>query len=194
MKIWEIILLAVGLAMDAFAVATCRGLEMKKFSVRHAILIALFFGVFQAGMPLLGWAVGIQFSGYIEAYDHWIAFGLLSCLGVKMIVDSFKKEDVGEGTESTLNIKQLLLMSVATSIDALAVGITFALMKFERFLNVLPPVSIIGGVTFILSFSGVFIGNRIGLKFKNKAELIGGTVLILIGVKILLEHLGAISF
>ena len=194
MKIWEIILLAVGLAMDAFAVATCRGLEMKKFSVRHAIIIALFFGVFQAGMPLLGWAVGIQFSGYIEAYDHWIAFGLLSFLGVKMIVDSFKKEDVGQGTESTLNIKQLLLMSVATSIDALAVGITFALMKFERFLNVLPPVSIIGGVTFILSFSGVFIGNRIGLKFKNKAELIGGTVLILIGVKILLEHLGAISF
>ena len=194
MKIWEIILLAVGLAMDAFAVATCRGLEMKKFSVRHAIIIALFFGVFQAGMPLLGWAVGIQFSGYIEAYDHWIAFGLLSFLGVKMIVDSFKKEDVGQGTESTLNIKQLLLMSVATSIDALAVGITFALMKFERFLYVLPPVSIIGGVTFILSFSGVFIGNRIGLKFKNKAELIGGTVLILIGVKILLEHLGAISF
>ena len=167
---------------------------MKKFNIKHAIVIALFFGLFQAGMPLLGWAVGIQFSGYIESFDHWIAFGLLAFLGVKMIIDSFKKEEVEEGSESALNMKQLLLMSVATSIDALAVGITFALIKMDGISKVLPPVALIGGVTFAISLSGVFVGNRIGLKFKNKAEFIGGAVLILIGLKILAEHLGLISF
>ena len=191
MSILEICLVGLGLAADAFAVAMCKGVEMKKFILKYAVVIALFFGVFQAVMPLIGWAVASTFEEYITAYDHWIAFGLLLLLGGKMIWDSFKKEEASE-EEKALNIgfKTLLLMAIATSIDALAVGVTFAFLQ----VNVWLAVAMIGSVTFVLSFLGVVIGVRIGDKFEKKAEFFGGLILVLIGVKILLEHLGVISF
>ncbi len=191
MQIWELILIALSLSMDAFAVAMCRGVEMRQFNVKHALVIAAFFGGFQAVMPLIGWAIGKQFVDYISAVDHWIAFALLLLIGGKMIFDSFKKEKAEEEhTVEKLNIKQLLVMSVATSIDALAVGVTFAFLET----NIWIAVSSIGAIAFVLSLFGVFVGNKIGLKFQNKAEFMGGIVLILIGLKILLEHLGVISF
>ena len=192
MKIWEIALIGFGVSMDAFAVAMCRGLEMKKFNFKHALIIAAFFGVFQALMPVIGWIIGIQFSSYIQEYDHWIAFGLLVFLGVKLIIDSRKKEETTN--EERLNLRMLFLMAIATSIDALAVGVTFAFTGYEKFTSVLLPVCLIGIITFVLSFIGVFIGNRLGTKLKDKAEIVGGVVLILIGLKILLEHLGVIHF
>lgn len=190
MEVWELILIALSLSMDAFAVAMCRGVEMKKFNIKNALIIAAFFGVFQAVMPLVGWAVGKQFVEYIAAVDHWIAFVLLAIIGGKMIFDSFRMDKEESETIDKLNLKQLLLMSVATSIDALAVGVTFAFLET----NIWGAVSAIGVITFCLSFFGVFLGNKIGLKFKNKAEFAGGAVLILIGLKILLEHLGVINF
>ena len=171
---------AVALAMDAFAVAMCRGLEMKKLNVRHLFLIAI--------MPLIGWAVSVQFKKYIEPVDHWIAFGLLVFIGVKMIVEAFKGDE--EQNCEKLNFKMLLLMSVATSIDALVVGITFVATKT----NVWIGCSVIGVVTFVLSAFGVLLGNKVGNRFSSKAEVFGGAVLILIGVKIVLEHLGVIAF
>lgn len=194
MKIWEVALIGFGLSMDAFAVALCRGLEMKKFNPKHAMIIALFFGVFQAIMPLIGWAVSSQFSKYIENIDHWIAFALLGALGVKSIIDSFGKEKAEDTAEEKLEIKRLFIMAIATSIDALAVGITFAFLPFENFFSVLYAVLLIGAITFALSFTGVFCGNKIGTELKSKAELIGGIILILIGLKILLEHLGVLPF
>lgn len=187
MAIWEIIVLAIGLSMDAFAVALCRGVTMKKFHPGQAVVIALFFGVFQAVMPIIGWAVASQFAEYITDYDHWIAFALLVFIGGKMIWDSFKKDEEGEDSEALdkLNIKQLFLMAIATSIDALAVGITFAFLDT----NVWIASSTIGCITFGLSFLGVFVGNKIGSRFKNKAELVGGIVLVLLGVKIVIEHM-----
>lgn len=179
---------AVALAMDAFAVAMCRGLEMKKLNVRHLFLIALMFGLFQTIMPLIGWAVSVQFKKYIEPVDHWIAFGLLVFIGVKMIVEAFKGDE--EQNCEKLNFKMLLLMSVATSIDALVVGITFVATKT----NVWIGCSVIGVVTFVLSAFGVLLGNKVGNRFSSKAEVFGGAVLILIGVKIVLEHLGVIAF
>lgn len=179
---------AIALAMDAFAVAMCRGLEMKKLNVKHLFLIALMFGLFQAGMPLIGWAVSVQFKKYIEPVDHWIAFGLLVFIGVKMIVEAFKGGE--EENCETLNFKMLLLMSVATSIDALVVGITFVATET----NVWVGCSVIGAVTFALSALGVLLGNKVGNRFSSKAEVFGGAVLILIGVKIVLEHLGVIAF
>lgn len=191
MTILEICLVALGLAADAFAVAMCKGVEMKKFVLRYALVIALFFGVFQALMPLIGWAVASTFEEYITAYDHWIAFGLLLVLGGKMIWDSFRKEpEDEEPAPLKLGIKTLLLMAVATSIDALAVGVTFAFLQ----VNVWIAISLIGAITFVISFAGVFIGVKLGDKFRHKAEFAGGVILILIGVKILLEHLGVISF
>lgn len=191
MSILEICLVGLGLAADAFAVAMCKGVEMKKFVLKYALVIALFFGVFQAVMPLIGWAVASTFERYITAYDHWIAFGLLVILGGKMIWDSFKKDREDE-EEKPLNIgfKTLLLMAVATSIDALAVGVTFAFLQ----VNVWAAIALIGAITFALSFAGVFIGVKLGDKFEKKAEFVGGLILILIGVKILLEHLGVINF
>ena len=191
MSILEICLVGLGLAADAFAVAMCKGVEMKKFILKYAVVIALFFGVFQAVMPLIGWAVASTFEEYITAYDHWIAFGLLLLLGGKMIWDSFKKEEES-AEEKALNIgfKTLLLMAIATSIDALAVGVTFAFLQ----VNVWVAIAIIGAITFILSLIGVAIGAKLGDKFEKKAEFIGGLILVLIGVKILLEHLGVINF
>ncbi len=191
MSVLEICLVGLGLAADAFAVAMCKGVEMKKFVLKYALVIALFFGVFQAVMPLIGWAVASTFEQYITDYDHWIAFGLLFVLGGKMIWDSIKKDDEAE-TEKPLNIgfKTLLLMAVATSIDALAVGVTFAFLQ----VNVWAAIALIGAITFALSFAGVFIGVKLGDKFEQKAEFVGGLILIMIGVKILLEHLGVINF
>lgn len=190
MGILEVFLIGVGLSMDAFAVSVCRGLKMQKLSISQTVLIAVFFGGFQALMPLVGWFLGTQFESYITAVDHWIAFVLLAIIGGKMIYDSFKGEDDDKNEKSVLNIKELLVMAVATSIDALAVGITFAFLS----VNIWSSISIIGVTTFVLSAIGVFIGHKFGAKYKSKAELAGGVILILIGLKILLEHLGVIDF
>lgn len=191
MGFFELFLIAVGLAMDAFAVSICKGLKMQRFNVRHAGVIALAFGGFQALMPVIGWFLGKQFESYITGIDHWIAFALLAVIGGKMAVESFKKEEEDSSKENEkLDVKELLVLAVATSIDALAVGITFAFLQ----VSIVPAVSLIGVITFVLSAVGVFIGHKFGAKFKSKAELAGGIILILIGLKILLEHLGVISF
>jgi putative Mn2+ efflux pump MntP len=180
----------VGLSMDAFAVAVCKGLGMKKIRKFETFVIALFFGGFQALMPLLGWLLGSQLQGYISSFDHWIAFILLAFIGGKMIKDSFDEENDDSEACEKLDLKELTMLAVATSIDALAVGITFAFLN----VNILSAVTIIGCTTFVLSGIGVFAGNRFGAKYKNHAELIGGIVLVLIGVKILFEHLGFLAF
>ena len=191
MGFFELFLIAVGLSMDAFAVSICKGLKMQRFNVRHAGVIALAFGGFQALMPVIGWFLGKQFESYITGIDHWIAFALLAVIGGKMVVESFKKEEEDSSKENEkLDVKELLVLAVATSIDALAVGITFAFLQ----VSIVPAVSLIGVITFVLSAVGVFIGHKFGAKFKSKAELAGGIILILIGLKILLEHLGVISF
>lgn len=191
MGFFELFLIAVGLSMDAFAVSICKGLKMQRFNVRHAGVIALAFGGFQALMPVIGWFLGKQFESYITGIDHWIAFALLAVIGGKMAVESFKKEEEDSSKENEkLDVKELLVLAVATSIDALAVGITFAFLQ----VSIVPAVSLIGVITFVLSAVGVFIGHKFGAKFKSKAELAGGIILIFIGLKILLEHLGVISF
>lgn len=192
MGIIELLLIGVGLSMDAFAVSICKGLGMKKVNVKHALTIALFFGGFQALMPLLGWLLGSQFDRHIASMDHWIAFVLLIFIGGKMIVDSLRKEEIGTSTEDhlKLDIKELTLMAVATSIDALAVGISFAFLK----VNIYPAIALIGCTTFAIAFAGVFVGNFFGARYKRKAEFVGGAILILIGLKILLEHLDVIAF
>ena len=184
----ELVLIGVGLSMDAFAVALCKGLCMRRINYAHAAVIALFFGVFQAVMPLIGWVLGTQFARYITSVDHWIAFALLGYIGGKMIWDAFHEAPESEtcASESTLNLRELLMLAVATSIDALAVGITFAFLK----VSILPAVLTIGCITFALSFVGVAVGNRFGTRFQKKAEIAGGMVLVLIGLKILLEHIG----
>ena len=191
----ELLFTAVGLSMDAFAAAICQGLASPKFKLSKAVVVGLFFGGFQALMPLIGWLLGLTFESYITAVDHWIAFALLGFIGGKMIYEAIKKDDddcqscKDDGVcEYRLDLKKLTVMAIATSIDALAVGITFALLK----VNILPAVLLIGAITFALSFLGVFIGFKFGSKLKDKAELIGGIVLVLIGTKILLEHLGII--
>ncbi|MDE6764535.1 MAG: manganese efflux pump MntP family protein [Oscillospiraceae bacterium] len=191
MSFLELFLIAVGLSADAFSVSVCKGLNMRKLNLKHAYVIALFFGVFQAVMPLLGYLLGTGFSEYIEKYDHWIAFVLLAFIGGKMAIEAIREKD-GEAEEKTdtLSIGELTILAVATSIDALAVGITFAFLK----VNILPSVLLIGVTTFALSLGGVLLGNRFGAKYKSKAEIAGGVILILIGLKILLEHLGIINF
>lgn len=186
----ELLLIGVGLSMDAFAVAVCKGLNMKKINYKHATIIALFFGGFQALMPLAGWLLGKQFERYITTYDHWIAFVLLLFIGGKMIYEALKGGEESESCEDKLDLKELTVMAVATSIDALAVGITFAFLK----VNIYGAITIIGLTTFVLSFLGVIVGNRFGAKYQKKAELAGGIILVLIGLKILLEHLGVIAF
>lgn len=192
MSFVELFLIAVGLAMDAFAVSICKGLQMKKINYGHGAVIALFFGVFQGVMPLLGWFLGSSFGSYITRADHWVAFVLLAFIGGKMIYEALHGDDDEEMSEGgdTLDIKELLILSVATSIDALAVGITFALLPDT---NIWVSITAIAIVTFVLSLIGVVIGNRFGTKYKNKAELFGGVILVLIGLKILLEHLGIFS-
>ena len=190
MGIIELLLIAVGLAMDAFAVAVCKGLAMKEVKAKNALIVGIWFGGFQAIMPFIGWLLGIQFEQYIVSFDHWVAFVLLGFIGGKMIYEAVKGEEEETCACESLNIKELLVLAVATSIDALAVGITFAFLGTP----IVPAISIIGVVTFVISVAGVAIGHRFGVKFKSKAEFAGGLVLVLIGLKILLEHLGVIAF
>ena len=180
----EIILIGIGLSMDAFAVSVCKGLSMHKMNWKRACIIALYFGIFQALMPFIGYFLGSSFQELVSSIDHWIAFFLLSIIGGNMIKDSFQKES--HTIDEKINFKSMLLLSIATSIDALAVGVTFALLQ----LNIVLAISIIGILTFIISILGVKIGNRFGNMFQNKAELTGGVILIGMGFKILLEHLG----
>lgn len=194
MSIIEIILLSFGLAMDAFAVSICKGLTLKKMDWKKSLISGGYFGVFQAIMPLIGYFLIKLFkqneaiSNFITKYDHWIAFILLIIIGINMIVESFAKEEV----DGNFGFKTMFVLAIATSIDALSVGITFATMELA--INIYWTVLIIGGITFILSALGVFIGNVFGLKFKQPAEIVGGVVLILIGLKILLNGLGIIIF
>ncbi len=184
MDLLSLFLIAIGLSMDAFAVALCKGLSMHKLNFKQAAVIAAFFGIFQGGMPLIGWFLGSQFSEYITSFDHWIVFLLLVVIGGKMMKEAFDHDDQ-KTCIYRLDFKELFMLSVATSIDALAVGISFAFLEVK----ILPSVCLIAAVTFTLSFLGVAIGHRFGLRFKKRAELAGGVILILIGVKILLEHL-----
>lgn len=187
MGIGELLLIAVGLSMDAFAVAVCKGLSMRVFHARRALIIALFFGGFQALMPFLGWILGRQFAHYISQWDHWIAFALLAFIGGKMVWEAVREEAGScENDDASLDLRELLMLAVATSLDALAVGVTFAFLHVA----IASSVTLIGCVTFGLSFGGVLIGNRFGVYFQKKAEIAGGVILILIGAKILLDHLG----
>ena len=189
MGIIELLLLAVGLSMDAFAVSVCKGLSERKLKLRNYIIVGAWFGGFQALMPLIGYFLGSAFEKYIVSIDHWIAFILLALIGGNMIRESFSKEE--EKADANFGFKSMLLLAVATSIDAIAVGITFALISE---INIFASVGIIGATTFIISAIGLKIGNVFGTKYKAKAELVGGIILVLIGVKILLEHLGVINF
>ncbi len=210
MKLLELFMIAVGLSMDAFAVSICTGLSMKKNSIKKALIIGLYFGIFQAGMPLMGYFLGSQLSDKISAFDHWIAFVLLAFIGGKMIVESFHKEgcldrSCPDGTctdrecpgggrpdteETPLTPARMLPLAVATSIDALAVGVSFAFLK----VNIGWASTLIGITTFAFSMVGVKIGKIFGMRFKSKAELTGGIILVLMGLKILLEHTGVINF
>ena len=192
MRIVELALIAVGLSMDAFAVSVCKGLGMKRLDMGQALVIALFFGGFQALMPLAGWALGSGFQSYIEPVDHWIAFALLAFIGGKMLYDAFHEEDGDEpvaGEAARLDLKEILMLAIATSIDALAVGVSFAFLQVD----IVPAISLIGVITFALSLVGVAVGHQFGARFEKPATIVGGVVLILIGLKILLEHLGIIA-
>jgi len=187
MAVWSVFLIALGVSADAFAVALGKGLHMRRLNYRSAIVIALTFGLFQAVMPLIGWLLGTQLQQYITAIDHWIAFGLLAVIGGKMLWDAF--HDSGEDDESDdgrVHVRQLLLLAVATSVDALAVGISFAFLDVA----IVQAVIVIGVTTAVLTFVGVLVGHRAGIRFRGPAEIVGGAILILIGTKILLDHLG----
>ena len=184
MGLIELFLIAVGLSMDAFAVSVCKGLAMPKCTFKKAAIVGLWFGVFQALMPAIGYVLGAQFQEAIASIDHWIAFVLLALIGGNMIHEALDNDE--EEADASLDVKTMFLLAVATSIDALAIGITFAFLK----VNIIPAVCFIGIVTFIISFAGVKIGNVFGARYKNKAEIVGGIILILLGLKILLEHLG----
>lgn len=188
MGLAELALLAVGLSMDAFAVSICKGLGMKKINLKVAVVLGLFFGGFQAGMPVIGWALGSQFMGIIGPIDHWIAFILLTFIGGKMLWEAFTEdEDEGDGKDAEkIDLGEYLILAIATSIDALAVGISFAALSVD----IVPAVSLIGITTFIFSVAGVAIGRIFGARYEKPATIVGGVVLILIGLKILLEHLG----
>ena len=190
MSIGELLILAVGVSMDALAVAICKGLSIQKLKLRHCLIVGAWFGIFQALMPTIGWALGSAFTELVESVDHWIAFVLLAIIGGNMIREALSKDDDECGCNSSLAFGTMLMMAIATSIDALALGVTFAFLR----VNVLAAVLSIGLCTFIISAIGVKVGNVFGAKFKSKAEFFGGAVLILIGLKILLEHLGVISF
>lgn len=195
MGLAELVLLAVGLSMDAFAVSICKGLGMKKINLKVAVVLGLFFGGFQAGMPVIGWALGSQFMGIIGPIDHWIAFILLAFIGGKMLREAFT-EDEGEGEgegdgkdAEKIDLAEYLILAIATSIDALAVGISFAALSVD----IVPAVSLIGITTLIFSIAGVAIGHTFGARYEKPATIVGGVVLILIGLKILLEHLGILA-
>lgn len=214
MQIWEIFLTGLSLSADACAVAMCKGVEMRRFVFKYAVVIALCFGLFQALMPLIGWAVASQFAEYITEADHWIAFALLALLGAKMFKDGIENEKELREARATaksasplpypvritllpkkeerldIGVKTLIVMSVATSIDALAVGVSFAFLAVDIWLA----IALIGATTFCISLLGVLVGTKAGGKFRGKAELAGGVLLFLIGLKILLEHLNVLVF
>lgn len=187
MRILEILLLGIGLSMDAFAVSICKGLSVQKLQLKHYLIIGAWFGGFQALMPAAGYLLGTRFEKSITAVDHWIAFVLLLLIGVNMIREALSKGEEEEA-DAALSFKTMFLMAVATSIDALAVGITFAFLQ----VNIVPAALTIGATTFILSAIGVKVGSVFGLRYKKRAELAGGAILCLLGVKILLEHLGVL--
>lgn len=190
---FTLLLMGAGLSMDAFAVSICKGLSMRKVNKKQCLVIGLFFGGFQALMPFIGWVLGSQFEQYIKSIDHWIAFILLGFIGGKMVVEAIREKDeaveVGK-MDPPLDLKEMFILAIATSIDALAVGITFAFLQVP----IVEAVSIIGITTFVISVIGVYVGNFFGNRYKKKAELAGGIILILIGLKILLEHLGILAF
>ena len=188
MNVIELLILAIGLSMDAFAVAVCKGLALRKVRPAQMALVGLWFGGFQALMPVIGYLIGVQFSSYITAIDHWIAFALLALIGSNMVKEALSKED--EEADASLSFKKMLPLAVATSIDALAVGVSFAFLNVQIGLA----AGFIGAVTFVLSAAGVKVGSLFGAKYKSRAELVGGVILILLGLKILLEHLGFLPF
>ena len=186
MGVLELFLIAVGLSMDAFAVAVCKGLGMEKVRRRDALALAVFFGGFQALMPLIGYLLGSRFAAYIERWDHWIAFVLLAFIGGSMIRESRESTEERAPRGERVSLRELFTLAVATSIDALAVGVTFAFLGVQ----IVPAVALIGCTTFALTLAGVWVGHLFGARYKSRAELTGGIILVLIGVKILLEHLG----
>ncbi|MDO5402899.1 MAG: manganese efflux pump MntP family protein [Eubacteriales bacterium] len=188
MSIIELFLLAIGLSMDAFAVSICKGLSLKKLEVKHALLAGLYFGGFQALMPVAGFFAGSYFADIISSYDHWVVFILLLLIGGNMVRESFDSDE--EKLNDSFSFKAMLLLAVATSIDALAVGVSFAFLQ----VNIITAAAFIGVVTFTLSAIGIKIGNIFGTRYKSKAELAGGIILILIGLKVLLEHLNLLPF
>lgn len=191
MTLLEIFLIGISLSMDAFAVAICKGLAMPdKVDRKGALLIALYFGVFQAVMPALGWLLGSQLARYVTQMAPWIAFVLLAWIGGSMIRESLSKEEKEEAEMGAVSHKELLVLAVATSIDALAVGVTFSMLELA--VSVGAAVALIGCTTFVISLGGVYVGNVFGARYKGKAEFVGGAILILIGVKILLEHFGVL--
>lgn len=183
MGITELIILAVGLSMDAFAVSICKGLSVRKLEIKHMALAGIWFGGFQALMPLIGYLLGSTFASYVQKFDHWIALILLAFIGLSMIKEAFAEDE--EEVGDSFGAKTMFLMAVATSIDALAVGVTFAFLN----VNVIFAVFTIGITTFIFSAAGIKIGNVFGLRFKSKAELAGGAILVLLGLKIFVEHM-----
>lgn len=184
MGLWALFILAVGLSMDAFAVSVCKGLAMKRINWKKMLIVGLWFGGFQALMPIVGYLLGAQFSDRITSIDHWIAFVLLAAIGANMIKEALSKDE--EKCDDSLGFRTMLVLAIATSIDALAVGVTFAFLN----VNLGFAVSFIGVTTFVISAVGVKVGNVFGARYKSKAELAGGIILILLGLKILLEHLG----
>lgn len=183
MVVIELFFIALGLSMDAFAVSVCKGLSMKKLMLRHILIVGLYFGIFQAVMPLIGYILGVQFQQAIVFISHWVAFILLTIIGVSMIRESLNHEE--EACDSSLAVKTMVMLAIATSIDALAVGITFAFLDVA----IIPAIIVIGLTTFTLSMIGVKTGHVFGTKYKSKAECIGGLILIIMGAKILVEHL-----
>ena len=190
MGLWELLLLAVGLSMDAFAVSVCKGLSMKKATLRAGTVCGAWFGGFQALMPLIGFFLGTMFADAIKAVDHWVAFGLLAIIGINMLKEAVTKECDCEAQDADLSVKTMFVMAIATSIDALAVGISLAMTGN---VNIVTAVLLIGVTTFVFCVAGVKIGNIFGSRFEKKAQAAGGIILLLLGIKILLEHLGVLA-
>jgi UPF0059 membrane protein CK3_01620 len=188
MSFIELLILAIGLAMDAFAISICKGLSFGKLKLKHYLIVGAYFGGFQFGMTVAGYYIGINFSSFIEAFDHWVVFGLLMLIGLNMIRESLDKND--DEINDKLDVKTMVLLAIASSIDALAVGVSFAFIHVEIFYT----AAVIGIVAFVLSVLGVKIGSIFGAKYKRRAEMIGGIVLCLMGVKVLLSDLGLIPF
>jgi len=186
MGIYQLIILAVSLAMDAFAVSICKGLAIGKIKARQAVIVGLYFGVFQAAMPTIGYYLGVSFRDYIESFDHWIAFGLLAFLGIRMVVEALRSCDCDNEVSDSLGVREMTLLAVATSIDALAAGISLSVLGADICLA----ASFIGVITFALSAAGVYIGAKLGSKFKKPAEIAGGVALVCLGIKVLIDHLG----